>query len=71
MLTRRDFLVGAIAAGVILRAQTGFAKASQPSTPVNFDVPAGACDCHTHIHGDPEKFPVLPGAGLYAGDGAA
>ena len=32
-------------------------KAAQPSTPVNFDVPAGACDCHTHIHGDPEKFP--------------
>jgi hypothetical protein len=28
------------------------AKASQPSMPVNFDVPAGACDCHTHIHGD-------------------
>jgi predicted TIM-barrel fold metal-dependent hydrolase len=26
-------------------------------TPVNFDVPAGACDCHTHIHGDPAKFP--------------
>jgi predicted TIM-barrel fold metal-dependent hydrolase len=23
---------------------------------VNFDVPAGACDCHTHIHGDPAKF---------------
>jgi predicted TIM-barrel fold metal-dependent hydrolase len=26
-------------------------------TPVNFDVPAGACDCHTHIHGDPARFP--------------
>jgi len=37
------------------------AKASQPSTPVNFDVPAGACDCHTHIHGDPEKFPYFAG----------
>jgi predicted TIM-barrel fold metal-dependent hydrolase len=37
------------------------AKASQPSTPVNFDVPPGACDCHTHIHGDPEKFPYFPG----------
>jgi predicted TIM-barrel fold metal-dependent hydrolase len=61
MLTRRDFLVGAIAAGVILRTQTGFAKASQPATPVNFDVPAGACDCHTHIHGDPEKFPFFSG----------
>jgi predicted TIM-barrel fold metal-dependent hydrolase len=37
------------------------AKASQPSTAVNFDVPAGACDCHTHIHGDPEKFPFFSG----------
>jgi predicted TIM-barrel fold metal-dependent hydrolase len=37
------------------------AKAAQPSTPVNFDVPAGACDCHTHIHGDPEKFPFFAG----------
>jgi predicted TIM-barrel fold metal-dependent hydrolase len=35
--------------------------APQPSTPVNFDVPAGTCDCHTHIHGDPEKFPFFAG----------
>lgn len=32
-------------------------RASQPATPVAFDVPAGACDCHTHIHGDPREFP--------------
>ncbi len=37
------------------------AKAAQPATPVNFDVPAHACDCHTHIHGDPEKFPFFAG----------
>jgi predicted TIM-barrel fold metal-dependent hydrolase len=37
------------------------AKASQPATPVNFDVPGGACDCHTHIHGDPRTFPYSPG----------
>ncbi len=36
-------------------------KAAQPSTPINFDVPAGACDCHTHIHGDPERFPYFAG----------
>jgi predicted TIM-barrel fold metal-dependent hydrolase len=41
--------------------QTASAKAAQPSTPVSFDVPAGACDCHTHIHGDPETFPYFPG----------
>ena len=28
---------------------------------MNFDVPAGACDCHTHIHPDPEKFPFFSG----------
>jgi predicted TIM-barrel fold metal-dependent hydrolase len=61
MLTRREILIGTIAAGAIMRTRTGFAKAAQPATPVSFDVPAGACDCHTHIHGDPEKFPFFPG----------
>jgi len=61
MLTRRDVLIGAIAAGATMHLRTGFAKASQPATQVNFDVPAGACDCHTHIHGDPEKFPFFRG----------
>jgi predicted TIM-barrel fold metal-dependent hydrolase len=28
---------------------------------VSFEVPAGACDCHTHIHGDPAQFPFFPG----------
>lgn len=41
--------------------QTTLAKAPQPATPVDFEVPAGACDCHTHIHGDPEKFPFFSG----------
>jgi predicted TIM-barrel fold metal-dependent hydrolase len=38
------------------------ASAGQPRlTPVNFDVPAGACDCHTHIFGDPKTFPWFAG----------
>lgn len=37
-----------------------FAKATQPATPVNFEIPPGACDCHTHIIGDPKKFPFAP-----------
>jgi predicted TIM-barrel fold metal-dependent hydrolase len=37
------------------------ATAPQQLTAVNFDVPAGACDCHTHIHGDPAKFPFFAG----------
>ncbi|HYS57416.1 MAG TPA: amidohydrolase family protein [Burkholderiales bacterium] len=61
MLTRRDVLIGAIAAGATMHFRSSFARASQPATPVNFDVPAGACDCHTHIHGDPGKFPFFPG----------
>jgi len=61
MLTRRAILVGALATGAVLHARTSHAKASQPATPVNFDVPAGACDCHTHIHGDPAQFPFFAG----------
>jgi predicted TIM-barrel fold metal-dependent hydrolase len=43
-----------------LTSDDGFSKASQPSTPVNFDVPAHACDCHSHYYGDPQKFPLSP-----------
>lgn len=61
MLTRRGILLASIAAGVTMPNKNAHAKASQPSTTVNFDVPPGACDCHTHIHGDPEKFPFFAG----------
>jgi predicted TIM-barrel fold metal-dependent hydrolase len=61
MLTRRSMMLASIAAGVTMNNRTVLAKAAQPSTPVNFDVPAGACDCHTHIHGDPAKFPFFAG----------
>ena len=61
MLTRRALLVGALAAGAIVRPSLSRAKASQPATLVDFDVPAGACDCHTHIHGDPARFPFFAG----------
>jgi predicted TIM-barrel fold metal-dependent hydrolase len=54
--TRRSFLIGATAATCGL-----FGKASQPATPVNFAVPAQACDCHTHIFGDPTNFPFFAG----------
>src|SRR5260221_11391009 len=61
MVTRRDFVAGAVARAPLLPSRFGFAKASQPTTPVNFDVPAGACDCHTHIHGDPAEYPWFAG----------
>src|SRR5258708_334081 len=61
MMTRRRFVAGTLAGGLLARAGAGLAKASQPATPGNFDVPALACDCHTHIHGDPAKYPYYSG----------
>jgi predicted TIM-barrel fold metal-dependent hydrolase len=60
MLNRRDLLLASVAAGVAIQNRAAFAKAAQPTTPVNFDVPAHACDCHTHIH-LPEKYPFFAG----------
>ena len=60
MLTRRNFVRGAVATGALLRAEGPLAKASQPSTAVNFEIPPHACDCHTHSYGDPRKFPLSP-----------
>src|SRR6266545_7972921 len=51
MISRRELL---------LRAAALVATASQPRTPINFEVPAGACDCHTHIFGDPQRFSMIP-----------
>jgi len=61
MLTRRSMMLASIAAGALMTNRDALAKAAQPGTAVNFDVPAGACDCHTHIHPDPEKFPFFAG----------
>jgi len=61
VLTRREVLAGAVAAGALLRRRLASAQPSQPVTAVNFAVPAGACDCHTHIHGDPAAFPLFAG----------
>lgn len=56
MITRRDLLIGSLSAAALSRAPLAFAKAAQPATPVNFQVPPGACDCHTHIHAPQFKF---------------
>ena len=64
MINRREFTLGALStlgAGALAHSPFGFAKAAQPSIAVNFDVPAGACDCHTHIHGDPAQYPWFAG----------
>src|SRR5690348_5054111 len=64
MPTRREILVQTAIAGAAIfagRVQTAFAMASQRKTPVDFDVPRGACDCHTHIFGDSHRFPFYAG----------
>ncbi len=61
MLSRRDVLMMAPLTAAALRQSTRIpAAAAQPSTPVRFEVPAGACDCHTHVFGDPGRFPFAP-----------
>ena len=61
MFTRRNILLSSMAGAIALSNRSAFSKAAQPATPVNFEMPADACDCHTHIHGDPEKFPFFAG----------
>ena len=61
MTSRRDVLLGALAAGALSRVSPALADPSQPSTAVSFQVPPGACDCHTHIHGDPARYPWFEG----------
>ena len=43
MLTRRAILLASAAACVAMNARHALGNAAQPSTPVNFDVPAAAC----------------------------
>ncbi|HLJ24008.1 MAG TPA: amidohydrolase family protein [Candidatus Acidoferrales bacterium] len=62
MFTRREVMQGAVAVGAVSlmgRPNLALASASQPSTPVNFAVPEGACDCHVHTF-DPQHFPYSP-----------
>ena len=61
MMNRRGLLLSSLAIGAGMNNRSVLAGPSQPATPVAFDVPAGACDCHTHIHGDPARFPFFAG----------
>ena len=61
MLKRRNFVMGTLAAGALMHARLAEATAVQQASVLNFVVPAGACDCHTHIHGDPAKYPWFAG----------
>lgn len=64
MLTRRDVLKGGLmagAVGIVGRHRSAEAAAPQPKTKVSFDVPAGGCDCHVHVFGDPTRYPFFAG----------
>jgi predicted TIM-barrel fold metal-dependent hydrolase len=50
-----------LSVGSLLARREGIAKASQPRVMVDFRVPKGACDCHTHIFGDAKNFPMWAG----------
>jgi predicted TIM-barrel fold metal-dependent hydrolase len=78
-LTRRDVIIGAgIVGGAalarpivsLLAGSPGSPRAPQPTTAVNFAVPAGACDSHTCVIGDPAKFPPAPSRS-YTPEGAS
>jgi predicted TIM-barrel fold metal-dependent hydrolase len=61
-VSRRELLIGGVAAALCGRGtMRAHASAAQPATPVNFEVPRGACDCHTHVFCDPHHFPFWPG----------
>jgi predicted TIM-barrel fold metal-dependent hydrolase len=57
MVTRRQFISGA--AGLVAgSALTSFDSFAEPELKPNFDVPAGACDCHIHVIGPQAKYPM-------------
>ncbi len=63
-ISRRQVLVSGLmagVAGVFGTTRRLFAKAPQPTAKVNFDIPAGACDCHVHVFGDPQRYPFFSG----------
>lgn len=62
MLSRRAVLFGVAAAGAagFGRRLSAVQDTHASLTAVNFDVPADACDCHTHIIGDPGRYPFTP-----------
>ena len=62
MLTRREVLKSGIAAsvaGFLGGKGVAYAAAPMPRTKVNFAVPAGGCDCHVHVFGDPKQYPFI------------
>jgi len=65
MATRRQFVgtMGALAVVMAARnlaAQAEKSGASVAHTAPDFKVPKGACDCHVHVIGPKDRFPMTP-----------
>ena len=62
-VTRRAVLGAAVAgaAGFLKPLNLLSARAAQPAPRVGFAVPEGACDCHVHVFGDPQRYPFVSG----------
>jgi predicted TIM-barrel fold metal-dependent hydrolase len=58
-LTRRHLILGASIAAASAFGRRP-ARAQREPTRVRIDVPPDACDCHTHVIGDPAKYPFAP-----------
>jgi len=61
MGTRPKAVIGTAEARRARPHEPDITRAPQPQTPVNFEMPADACDCHTHIHGNQLQFPYFAG----------
>ena len=58
MLSRRGFLSGMAAAALAPSLRPTISPENPHSiTPVQFEIPERACDCHVHVFGDPSQFP--------------
>src|SRR5262249_52780569 len=58
---RRDTLcIGAAGLSLAALGRPASGAADTVKRAVDFDVPAGACDCHVHVFGDPAKFSFAP-----------
>jgi predicted TIM-barrel fold metal-dependent hydrolase len=58
MLSRRGFLTGMVAGGLAGSLRLGISSENPHAiTPIQFNVPDKACDCHVHVFGDASRFP--------------
>ena len=57
MTTRRRVMQSAAAMAAAM--PTMRVSAAETRTPVNFELPRGACDCHTHVFLDPARYPFF------------